>query len=93
VGLWDIYAAPSVDFVRGSGSIRIYYSSVNHGTNEASGYKLRIGVVNPNNETATATQTFDLTSFTPGLVYLIFSFLFFSFFFFFFFKYFESDDY
>jgi hypothetical protein len=87
VGLWDIYAAPSVDFERGSGNIRIYYSSVNHGTNEASGYKLRVGFVNPNNETATATQTFDLASFTPGLIYLIFFFFFsflFSFSFFFF---------
>jgi beta-galactosidase/beta-glucuronidase len=71
VGIWDIFAAPDVDFASGSGSIRVYYSTSNHGAAEVGGYNLRVGVVDPKNETAVASETFPLTPFPTGFVLLL----------------------
>jgi beta-galactosidase/beta-glucuronidase len=66
VGIWDIYAAPDVDFTSGDGTITLYYSTVNHGSSQVSGYTLRVSVVDPNNRTASAAQQFTLTNFATG---------------------------
>jgi beta-galactosidase len=66
IGLWDIYCAPDVNFTSGQGTITVYYSSSNHQNSQVSGYALRIGVVNPNNETVFAARDFTLASFPTG---------------------------